>query len=64
MLPFKLLYPIDPCTRLQIISCFLLAVFLLQAAILIKQKKNKKNFKSQPIINLEYSNIAFLSAIS
>lgn len=42
---------------------FLLAVFLLQAAILIFNiKKKNKKIKIQPIIILEYSNIAFLSA--
>lgn len=40
---------------------FLLAVFLLQAAILIFDIKKKK-IKVQPIIILAYSNIAFLSA--
>lgn len=41
---------------------FLLAVFLLQAAILIFNIKKKKKIKIQPIIILEYRNIAFLSA--
>ena len=62
MLPFKLLYPRDPCTRLQFISCLYLPFFLLQAAILIINNNNNKKIRSQPIIILEYSNIAFLSA--
>lgn len=44
MLPFKVLYPSDPRTRLHIISCFLLAVFLLQPAILIIKRKKKKKY--------------------